>query len=109
MDTGHEQMATRKALVGLTMDNSDKKNRYGSARLQFYSVRKEILTLRKKGMGIKAIHKILTENKKVSMHYKTFWIYVDMFENPEKYHRKKRRLPMYLGNIDDIKQGDDNE
>lgn len=82
---------------------------YGKARIDFYAVRNEVFKMRKQGLFIKNIYNMLIVNKKISMHYKTFWVYVDMFENPEKYNgkRKKRNLPIYLHEFE--KKGGDDE
>jgi len=61
--------------------------RYGQARLGFFPVKEEFVKLRASGWKIKAIYKKFLTEEKLAMSYKTFWVYADRFENPNKNDR----------------------
>jgi len=61
--------------------------RYGIARKEFFAVKEEFVKLREAGWMIKAIYKKFLQEEKLAMSYKSFWVYADRFENPNKNDR----------------------
>ena len=60
---------------------------YGKARLDFFAVREEFILLRDAGWKVKSIYRKFLKEEKISMAYKTFWVYADRIENPNKKNR----------------------
>lgn len=58
--------------------------RYGIARKEFFAVKEEFVKLRDAGWKILAIYKKFLTEDKLAMSYKTFWVYADRLENPNK-------------------------
>jgi len=55
--------------------------------VEFFAVKEDFAKLRAVGWMIKAIYKKFLQEEKLAMSYKSFWVYADRFENPNKNDR----------------------